>query len=284
MTPQAHPGPAAGIPARASRPAVFILAYAAAVYLIVLAVLGYAVGFFAGYAVPRSIDHGPRASTLAAVTTDLLLLALFAGQHTVMARPWFKRRWTRVVPAPAERATFVLAASLALALLFWLWRPVTGTVWSVPQPGAGVLWAGYAAGWVVAIGATFLISHADLFGLRQAWLHARRAAYTPPPFTERGLYRHIRHPLLAGFVIVFWSVPVMTAGHLLLACAATGYILAGIAFEEHDLVQSLGGTYTAYRARVPALIPHPRMRRSARRPSPPVARSTGTGGDARWRR
>ena len=122
----------------------------------------------------------------------------------------------------------------------------------------------YAAGWAVAVSSTFLISHFDMFGLRQAWLHARRARYSPPPFTERGLYRHIRHPLMAGFVVVFWSAPTMTAGHLLFAACATGYILAGVAFEEHDLIQSLGGTYAAYRARVPALIPRP----SRRRPSP----------------
>jgi methanethiol S-methyltransferase len=195
------------------------------------------------------------------VATDLILLLLFAVQHTVMARPWFKRRWTRIAPLPAERASFVLAASLVLALLFWLWRPIRGTVWNLSGPGADALWAGYAAGWALAVSSTFLTSHFDLFGLRQAWLHAQRITYSPPPFTERGLYRHIRHPLMAGFVVVFWSAPVMTVGHVLFAAAATGYILAGIAFEEHDLFQSLGETYAAYRARVPALIPGPRLRR-----------------------
>ena len=261
--------PVAGRPQPARMPALIILVYAAAVYLFFLAVLGYAVGFFAGFGVPKGIDQGPRAAVPAAVAIDLLLLLLFAVQHTVMARPWFKRRWTRIVPEPAERASFVLAASLVLALLFWLWRPVSGTVWNLPGPAADALWAAYAAGWAVAVSSTFLISHFDLFGLRQAWLHARRARYTPPPFTERGLYRRIRHPLMAGFVVVFWSAPAMTAGHLLFAATATGYILAGIAFEEHDLTQSLGGTYTAYRARVPALIPRP----SLRRPSPGAQRS-----------
>ena len=247
-------------PPRASMPALIILVYAAAVYLLFLAVLGYAVGFFAGFGVPKGIDQGTRGAVPAAVAVDLLLLSLFAVQHTVMARPWFKRRWIRIVPAPAERATFVLAASLALALLFWLWRPIGGIAWHLSAPGAGALWAGYAAGWALAIRSTFLVSHSDLFGLRQAWLYARRARYSPPPFTEYGLYRRIRHPLMAGFAVIFWSAPTMTAGHLLFAATATGYILAGIAFEEHDLVQTLGETYTAYRARVPALIPFVSLR------------------------
>jgi protein-S-isoprenylcysteine O-methyltransferase Ste14 len=249
--------PVAEHPQQARVPARVILAYAVAVYLVFLAVLGYAAGFFAGLDVPKGIDQGPRAAVPVATAIDLLLLALFAIQHTVMARPWFKRRWTRIVPGPAERSTFVLATCLALALLFWLWRPIGGTVWNLPGPGADALWAVYVAGWILAIGSTFLISHFDLFGLRQAWLNARRVRYSPPPFTERGLYQRIRHPLMAGFVVIFWSAPTMTAGHLLFAAIATGYILAGIAFEEHDLVQSLGGTYTAYRARVPALIPRP---------------------------
>ncbi len=242
-------------------PALIILVYAVAVYLLFLAVLGYAVGFFADFGVPKGIDQGPRAAVPVAVAIDLLLLSLFAVQHTVMARPWFKRRWARVVPEPAERATFVLAANLVLALLFWLWRPVGGTVWSLPAPGADALWAVYAGGWALAVGSTFLISHFDLFGLRQAWLHARRVRYSPPPFTGRGLYGRIRHPLMAGFLVIFWSAPTMTAGHLLFAATATGYILAGIAFEEHDLIQSLGEAYAAYRARVPALIPRPSPRR-----------------------
>ena len=247
----------AGPPRPGRVPALAIVGYAVTVYLVFLAVLGYAAGFFADFGVPRGIDQGPPVSWPAAVAIDLLLLCLFAVQHTVMARPWFKRRWTRVVPEPAERSTFVLAASLALALLFWLWQPVGATVWNVPGPAAAVLWALYAAGWAAALGATFLVSHVDLFGLRQAWLHARHVRYSPPAFTERGVYRHIRHPLMAAFVVVFWSAPVMTAGHVLFAAAATGYILVGIAFEEHDLIESLGDRYAGYRVRVPALIPRP---------------------------
>src|SRR5262249_30189685 len=254
---------AAGRAPPARLPAPVIVLYAAATYLLFLGVLGYALGFFAGVGVPKGIDQGPRAAVPVAAGIDVLLLLLFAVQHTVMARPWFKRRWARIVPAPAERAAFVLAASLALVLLFWLWRPIGGTVWSLPEPGAAVLWAGYAAGWAVAISSTFLISHFDMFGLRQAWLHARHAGYSPPPFTERGLYRRIRHPLMAGFLIVFWAAPTMTAGHLLFAATATGYILAGIASEEPDLMQRLGEPSAAYRPRVPALIPRPSRRSRA---------------------
>ncbi len=247
----------AGRRTRARVPALITGAYAATAYLLFLAVLGYSAGFFIGFGVPKGIDDGTHAAWPAAVAIDLPLLLLFAVQHTVMARPGFKRRWTRVVPAPAERATFVLAASLVLALLFWLWRPIGGTIWSLPGPAAGVLGAVYAAGWALALISTFQISHSDLFGLRQAWLYARGVPYASPPFTERGLYHRIRHPLMAGFLVIFWSAPTMSAGHLLFAAAATGYILAGIAFEEHDLTQALGGSYAAYRARVPALIPRP---------------------------
>jgi protein-S-isoprenylcysteine O-methyltransferase Ste14 len=238
------------------------LGYAITAYLFFLAVLCYSAGFFADIGVPRGIDQGARPATAAAVAVDAALLLLFAVQHTVMARPWFKRRWTRLVPVPAERATFVLCATAALALLLWWWRPVGGTVWSLSGPAADAVLAGYATGWLVALSSTFLISHFDLFGVRQARLHARGASYSPPPFTERGLYCRIRHPLMAGFVILFWASPVMTVGHLLFAAAATGYILVGIRFEEKDLRRSLGEDYDSYAARVPALIPA--VRRSSR--------------------
>jgi methanethiol S-methyltransferase len=259
-----RPRPAGRRPGPRGVAAPLILGYAAAAYLLFLAVLVYAIGFFADAGVPKGIDQGPRSPWPLAVATDLLLLLLFAVQHTVMARPWFKRRWTRLVPVPAERATYVLCASLLLALLFWQWRPVGGTVWHLPEPAAGVLLGVYAAGWVLAVSSTFMIDHFDLFGLRQAYLHARGAAYRPPPFTERALLRWIRHPLMAGFVIIFWAAPVMTAGHLLFAAAATGYILLGIRFEERDLGRDLGEAYHVYRRRVPALIPalRPRPRRS----------------------
>jgi methanethiol S-methyltransferase len=251
-------------PSAGGTAALLILGYAVAVYAVFVVVTGYAIGFFADAGVPKGIDQGPRSPWPLAVAIDLLLLLLFAAQHTVMARPWFKRRWTRLVPGPAERATFVLCASLLLALLFWQWRPVGGTVWHLSGPAAGVLLGVYAAGWVLAVGSTFIIDHFDLFGVRQAYLHARGATYRPPPFTQRGLYRHIRHPLMAGFVIIFWAAPAMTLGHLLFAAAATGYIGVGITFEERDLRRDLGEPYRAYRRRVPALIPAlgPRSRRS----------------------
>ena len=229
-----------------------VVLYAVGGYAFLLGVLGYTVGFLAGFGVPKDIDQGPGGGWPAAVAVDVALLLLFAVQHTVMARPWFKRRW---VPAPAERATFVLCANLALVLLFWLWRPLSGTVWRVPEPGAGALIAAYAAGGVVAIGATFTISHADLFGLRQAFLHARRAAYRPPAFTRRGLYRYVRHPLMTGFLLVFWAAPTMSAGHLLFAVAGTGYIGIGIRFEQRDLLRDLGPAYRRYQSEVPALVP-----------------------------
>jgi protein-S-isoprenylcysteine O-methyltransferase Ste14 len=251
----ARPRQARRRPPAGGTAALLILGYAVAVYAAFVAVTVYAIGFFAGVGVPKGIDQGPGSPWPLAMAIDLLLLSLFAVQHTVMARPWFKRRWTRLVPVPAERATYVLCASLLLALLFWLWRPVGGTVWHLRGLDAGTLAALYAIGWVVALGSTFMINHFDLFGLRQAYLHARGVAYRPPPFTERGLYRWIRHPLMAGFVIIFWAAPVMTAGHLLFAAAATGYILLGITFEERDARRDLGQPYQAYQRRVPALVP-----------------------------
>jgi protein-S-isoprenylcysteine O-methyltransferase Ste14 len=259
-----RPQPTGRRPARGV-PALLILGYAAAVYVLFLAVLGYAIGFFADAGVPTGMDKGTPSAWPLAMAADLLLLLLFAVQHSVMARPWFKRRWARLLPAPAERSTFVLCASLLLALLFWQWRPVGGMVWHLSGPAAVVVLGGYAIGWAVAVGSTFMIDHLDLFGLRQAYLHARGAAYRPPAFTERALYRWVRHPLMAGFVIVFWAAPVMTAEHLLFAVAATGYILLGIRFEERDARRDLGGAYRAYQRRVPALMPAvwPRPRRRA---------------------
>jgi methanethiol S-methyltransferase len=234
--------------------------YAVAVYLLFLAVLWDTIGFLADRGVPRAVD-GPAGPVLPAAAADVALLSLFAVQHSVMARPWFKRRWTRVVPEPVERTTFVLCSALVLALLCWQWRPIGPTVWNLTGIAGGAMLGVYVAGWVIVLGSSFLVSHFDLLGLRQAYRYVRRAAYTAPSFTRRGLYRLIRHPLMAGFVIVFWAAPRMTAGHLLFAAAATGYILVGIRFEEHDLERQLGGAYRDYRASVPALVPMPRRGR-----------------------
>jgi protein-S-isoprenylcysteine O-methyltransferase Ste14 len=260
--------------ARRARPGSrgpLLLLYAAAAYAASLLVTAYAAGFLAGFAVPKGIDDGTRHPWPAAAAADLALLLLFAAQHTVMARRWFKRAWARVAPEAAERSTYVLSASLALALLLWLWQPLPGTVWRLSGPAAAAVTAVYAAGWALALGATFMISHFDLFGLRQAYLRARGAPYRPPAFSTRGLYRMVRHPLMTGFLVVFWAAPAMSAGHLLFAAAATGYILAGTAFEERDLLRDLGEPYRAYRARVPALVPWPkRLARRGRRGAGPA--------------
>lgn len=235
------------------------LVYAIATYVLFLAVFVYAIGFFADLAIPKGIDGGPAVPVPVAVGIDLLLLLLFAVQHTVMARGWFKRRWTQIVPAAAERTTFVLAATAVLALVFWQWQPLPAVVWSLSGPSAALLLVVYAAGWALVLGSTFAINHFDLFGIRQASLFARGADYHPLPFTARGLYRFVRHPLMAGFLIVFWAAPTMTAGHLLFAAAATGYVLVGMAFEERDLRAAFGDVYRSYAERVPALIPLPRV-------------------------
>ena len=269
---------------RPAGPGLLVMAYSVVSYAIFLAVTVYSIFFFASRGVPRTIDTGPRAGWPAALAIDLGLLSLFAVQHTVMARAGFKRRWTRVVPAAAERSTFVLATCAVLIALFALWHPIGGRVWALSGPAAWPLTAVYAAGWLLVVGSTFLISHADLFGLRQAWSRLCGRSYQPPAFTERGLYRRVRHPLMAGFLVVFWAAPVMTVGHLLFAAASTGYILTGIAFEEHDLRHQLGQAYRDYQARVPALVPWrlrgtvPVRRGSAPGPRwPGAARSGGTG-------
>lgn len=236
-------------------PAVALAGYAAAAYAVVLAVFGYGIGFFADAGVPTAVDRRPAAPAPEAVAVDLLLLSVFAVQHSIMARRRFKEWWTRVVPRSAERATYVLASSLALALLFWIWLPIGPTLWQVSRPAADVIYAVQAAGWLVVTSSTFHVSHSDLFGLRQAWFRVRRLDYRPPAFVERGLYRRVRHPLMLGFVLVFWAAPIMSGGHLGFAAAATGYILVGIALEERDLMRDFGDHYLDYRRRVPALVP-----------------------------
>jgi protein-S-isoprenylcysteine O-methyltransferase Ste14 len=234
------------------------LLYGVAAYALFLVAFLYAIGFLAGFGVPKAINDGPAGPAGTAVLVNVLLLGLFAVQHTIMARPAFKDWWTKFVPRPIERSTFVLAASGCLLLLFWLWRPLPGVVWRVDNVAGRLLLVALSmAGWGLVLYSSFLIDHFDLFGLRQVVLHARRMEYHHHPFVERSLYRFIRHPLMAGFIIAFWATPDMTAGHLLFAGVSTAYILFGITIEERDLGKFLGDDYAAYRRRTPMLIPRP---------------------------
>jgi protein-S-isoprenylcysteine O-methyltransferase Ste14 len=251
--PQADRLPPAGAPGRA--PA---LAYGVLCYVLFLAAFLYSVGFVGNILVPKSIDSGTPGEGVAPVIADALLLAAFAVPHSVMARAGFKRWWTRFVPPAVERSTYVLVSSLLLALLMWQWQPLPAVVWHVGSPaGAGALQALFWAGWGIVLLSTFLIDHFDLFGLRQVWLFARGRAYTPPPFRKRLFYRFVRHPLLLGFLIAFWSTPRMTVGHLLFAAATTLYVLVAVRLEERDLARAHGRAYEEYREQVGMLLPWP---------------------------
>ncbi|MCV7332418.1 isoprenylcysteine carboxylmethyltransferase family protein [Mycobacterium cookii] len=233
-------------------------AYGIATYGLFLLVFLYLVGFVADAAVGKSIDRGggSGALTVGAVVIDVVLLALFGVQHSVMARPAFKRRWTRVIPPSAERSTYVLAANICLIVLMLLWRPITAGIWHVSaQPWRALLTAVGGIGWLMVLVSTFLIDHFDLFGLRQAFarLKGRRAA--KHEFATPFLYRVVRHPIYTGFLIAFWATPTMTLGHLIFAAVMTGYILMAIQFEERDLTRFFGDRYRDYRRRVPMLIP-----------------------------
>ena len=246
--------------------------YGVVCYLAFFATFLFAIGFIGNFVVSKSIDSGPQSSFLFALAINTALLGLFAVQHSVMARQWFKRAWTRLVPVPVERSTYVLLSSLALLLLFWGWRPMGGVIWDV-QSGFGrlALYALYAAGWATVLAATFLINHFDLFGLRQVWLHLRGRPYTQLEFRTPGLYRYVRHPLYVGWLLVFWSAPVVTLAHLVFAIATTAYILIAIQFEERDLIRA-HAEYAEYRRRVPMILPlgSPRRRESAQVPGTPV--------------
>jgi protein-S-isoprenylcysteine O-methyltransferase Ste14 len=242
---------------------VVVFAYGVASYAVFFATFLYAVGFVGNLVVPRTIDGPPRLPLGSALAIDLGLLALFAVQHSVMARPWFKRRLTRLVPEAAERSTYVLCSSLALLLLFSLWQPIGGVVWDLGDPLLrGVVHGVFATGWLVVLGCTFLINHFDLFGLRQVWLHLRGRPYTPLRFATPGPYRVVRHPLYVGWLLAFWAAPTMTATHLVFALVTTAYILAAIRWEERDLVAAHGASYAEYRKRVPMLVPRLARRES----------------------
>jgi len=230
--------------------------YGVVCYAVFLASFLYAIGFVGNFAVPKPIDSGPGTALPAALALNLLLLGLFAAQHSVMARPGFKAVWTRIVPQSVERSTYVLISSLLLLLMFWKWQAIPNLVWDVSSPAlAGILLAAFWFGWLIVLLSTFMINHFDLFGLRQVYLRMRGLDYTPLTFTERALYRFVRHPIMLGFVIAFWATPRMSVGHLVFSIATTGYIFIGIFLEERDLMKFHSAEYGAYRARVPMLFP-----------------------------
>lgn len=232
--------------------------YGLAAYLACLAVLMYFIAFSGNLPVPKSVDVGASAAWLEALATDMLLLVLFGVQHSVMARRGFKRWWTRVVPPPVERSTYVVATCAVLALMFWFWVPITAPViWQVERmPGVAILWALCGLGWMLVLVSTFLLNHFELFGMQQVFARLMQRTLPGAEFRTPFLYRYVRHPLYLGLLLGLWSVPVMTAGHLLFCLGLSLYIPIGITFEERDLLRQFGERYRVYRARVGMLIPH----------------------------
>ncbi len=237
-------------------PRLLAVVYSGGCYLVFLVSFLYAIGFVGNMGVPKSIDSGTQVSLSEALTTDLLLLGLFAGQHSVMARPAFKKWWTRLVPHCAERSTYVLASSLLLLLLFWQWRPIPDYIWAVHPPVmVAIFWVMFGVGWLVVLFSTFLIDHFDLFGLRQVYFYAKGQPYVPSPLRTPALYRIVRHPIMLGFLIAFWATPIMSWGHLLFAGLTTAYIFVGVWLEERDLRQFHGQPYEDYRRHVAMIVP-----------------------------
>ena len=238
---------------------VATLGYGLLAYSMFFGTILYAIGWVGNWLVPRSIDSGATSPLAQALLVNSLLLGLFVVQHTVMARPAFKAWWMRIVPRAIERSTYVIAASASLILTFWLWQPLPTVVWSVSNP---VAWWGLTAlsllGWTTVLGSSFMVSHWDLFGLRQTWARFRGERYRPVGFRLVGLYKLVRHPLMLGFLIAFWSTPVMTQGHLFFAAMTTGYIFFGTWIEERDLIAEHGDDYLAYRRKVRGFVPLPR--------------------------
>jgi protein-S-isoprenylcysteine O-methyltransferase Ste14 len=234
--------------------------YGALSYVVFFVTFLYAIGFVGNLVVPKSIDTGqPAATTTRALIANIILMSIFALQHSIMARPEFKKRWTKIIPKPIERSTFVLFSSLALIFLFWQWRPMTDTVWNVDNViGQYLLWALFVLGWGMVLLSTFLINHFDLFGLRQVNMYRQGKEYTHPGFGTPVLYRVVRHPIMLGFMIAFWATPHMSVGHLLFAAVTTVYMIVAIQFEERDLVNIHGDAYLDYRKEVSMLLPIPK--------------------------
>jgi protein-S-isoprenylcysteine O-methyltransferase Ste14 len=234
---------------------ILVFLYGVVCYAIFFITFLYAIGFVGNIMVPKSIDAAPQLPLSKALLIDILLLGIFALQHSVMARPGFKRWWTKIVPQAAERSTYVLFSSLALIALFANWQPLGGSIWNVQDPiGQIVLYTLFAFGWGLVLVSTFLINHFDLFGLRQVWLHLLGKEYTHLKFATPGPYKIVRHPLYVGWFFAFWATPAMTVTHLLFAVATTAYILIAIQLEERDLID-VHEDYAGYRRRVPMLIP-----------------------------
>ena len=230
--------------------------YGIVAYLAFAVVIVYAIGFVTGLMVPKTIDSGPASPLVESIVINLVLLTIFALQHSVMARPQFKKWWTTIVPKSVERSTYVLLASLALALVFWQWRPLPGVVWEAKDPtiAASLLYLGLF-GWVLVFISTFMINHFELFGLHQVANNLTGNSMPPMKFKTPMLYNVVRHPIYLGFIIFVWATPTMTAGHLLFAAVVTAYIFVGIALEEHDLIEVFGDEYRRYRRRVAMIVP-----------------------------
>ena len=239
------------------------LLFALFAYAVFFATFLYLVCFVGNFSfAPLTVDRGPEAAVTTAVVIDLVLIALFGIQHSVMARQGFKRAWTRVVPVPAERSVYVLIASLVLIVLFTFWRPIEGTLWDARGTALELpLWVAFFAGWGIVLLSTFLLNHFELFGLQQAWFHMRGRQAQPPQLRQPLFYKWVAHPLYSGFFLAFWATPVMSYGHLLLALGMSAYMLIAIGYEERDLVGHYGDDYVRYRKGVGKLIP--RFRRAA---------------------